>query len=114
MPSRTLEEIERQIQALQAEAAELRMAEGIEQLRITIKKYEVGLSHFKIALEESKKRTQAPRKLPPAYRNPTNDAETWTGRGRKPRWLVAALKAGKTVEQCKIASSAQSDGMEIH
>lgn len=114
MPSRSLEDIERQIQALQAEAVELKVAEGIEQLRITIKKYQVGLSHFKIALEESKKRTRAPRKLPPTYRNPNNDAETWTGRGRKPRWLVAALEAGKTVEQCKIPPSGQSDGMEIH
>lgn len=114
MPSRTLEEIERQIQALQTEAAELKMAEGIEQLRIAIKKYGVGLSHFKIALGASKKRAPAPRKLPPTYCNPNNDAETWTGRGRKPRWLVAALKAGKTVEQCKIPLSAQSDGMEFH
>ena len=26
------------------------------------------------------------------YRNPENSSETWTGRGRKPNWLVAALK----------------------
>ncbi len=88
------------------------MAEGIEQLRIAIRKYGVGLSHFKIALGESKKRKQASKKLPPTYRNPSNVTETWTGRGRKPRWLVAALEAGKTVEQCKIPSSA--DGMEMH
>jgi len=35
------------------------------------------------------------RKLPPLYRNPKNRAETWAGRGNKPRWLVAALKGGK-------------------
>ena len=29
------------------------------------------------------------------YRNPSNPKETWAGRGLKPRWLVAALKAGK-------------------
>lgn len=28
----------------------------------------------------------------PKYRNPANPDETWTGRGRKPNWLVAALK----------------------
>jgi len=28
----------------------------------------------------------------PKYRNPANPEETWTGRGRKPNWLVAALK----------------------
>lgn len=25
------------------------------------------------------------------YRNPKNPEETWTGRGRKPRWLVVAM-----------------------
>lgn len=30
------------------------------------------------------------------YRNPANASDTWTGRGRKPRWFEAALKAGKS------------------
>ena len=38
------------------------------------------------------------RKLPPLYRNPKNRAETWAGRGNRPRWLVAALKSGKKLE----------------
>jgi DNA-binding protein H-NS len=29
------------------------------------------------------------------YRDPKNSANTWTGRGRMPRWLVAATKRGK-------------------
>lgn len=29
------------------------------------------------------------------YRNPANPSETWTGRGRQPRWMTAAIKAGK-------------------
>ncbi len=36
------------------------------------------------------------------YRNPANAAETWTGRGRKPRWFDAALKAGKKPEDLAI------------
>jgi DNA-binding protein H-NS len=28
------------------------------------------------------------------YRNPDNHSETWSGRGRQPRWLVAKLKKG--------------------
>lgn len=31
------------------------------------------------------------------YRNPANTEETWTGRGKQPRWLVAALAAGKSL-----------------
>ena len=29
------------------------------------------------------------------YRDPKNVGNTWTGRGRQPRWLTAALKASK-------------------
>jgi DNA-binding protein H-NS len=29
------------------------------------------------------------------YRNPQNPQNTWSGRGRMPRWLVAATKGGK-------------------
>lgn len=28
------------------------------------------------------------------YRNRDNPAETWTGRGRQPKWLAAAIKKG--------------------
>lgn len=38
------------------------------------------------------------KKLPPKYRNPKNHAETWAGRGNRPRWLVAALKNGKKLD----------------
>ena len=38
----------------------------------------------------------------PKYRNPANPAETWAGRGLKPRWLAAALKSGKKLEHFKI------------
>jgi DNA-binding protein H-NS len=36
------------------------------------------------------------RKIPPKYRS--QSGETWTGRGIKPRWLVAALKRGKKLD----------------
>src|SRR5712671_7918016 len=40
----------------------------------------------------------------PKYRNPENSAETWAGRGLKPRWLAAALKSGKKLEQFSITA----------
>src|SRR5580704_1858123 len=48
----------------------------------------------------------------PKYRNPDNPAETWAGRGLKPRWLVAALKSGKKLEQFAIAGPAQTATMK--
>src|SRR5215468_9064064 len=37
-------------------------------------------------------------KVAPKYRNPENPGETWAGRGLKPRWLAAALKSGKKLD----------------
>lgn len=38
-------------------------------------------------------------KVAPKYRNPDNKNETWTGRGRQPRWLTAKLgKGGKLAD----------------
>ncbi len=42
----------------------------------------------------------------PKYRNPENPAETWAGRGLKPRWLASALKDGKKIEDFAIAAPA--------
>jgi DNA-binding protein H-NS len=38
------------------------------------------------------------RKYPPVlpkFQNPSDPTETWAGRGKQPRWMVAQLKAGK-------------------
>jgi DNA-binding protein H-NS len=42
------------------------------------------------------------------YRNPDNPAETWAGRGLKPRWLTAALKGGKKLEDFAISGAAKA------
>lgn len=45
------------------------------------------------------------RKRAPAvakYANPDDSSDTWSGRGRKPRWFVAALAAGKHPEEMSI------------
>jgi DNA-binding protein H-NS len=42
------------------------------------------------------------------YRNPENPAETWAGRGLKPRWLTAAMKSGKKLDDFLIAGAAKA------
>jgi DNA-binding protein H-NS len=36
------------------------------------------------------------------YGNPDNPADTWSGRGKQPRWLVAQLKSGKKLDHFRI------------
>jgi DNA-binding protein H-NS len=38
----------------------------------------------------------------PKYANPDDRSQTWTGRGRKPNWLIAKVKKGATLEQLAI------------
>ncbi len=44
------------------------------------------------------------RKIAPKYRGP--GGETWAGRGARPRWLAAALKSGKKLDDFVIAKGA--------
>ena len=43
----------------------------------------------------------------PKYRNPAVPSETWSGRGKQPRWLVSALEAGARIEDFAIPESQQ-------
>ena len=38
-------------------------------------------------------------KVAPKYRNPGNTGETWTGRGKQPRWLAAYTGNGRKLEE---------------
>jgi DNA-binding protein H-NS len=54
---------------------------------------------------------KARRKYPrvfPKYRNPQIPSETWSGRGKQPRWLVAAIQSGRKIDDFKIRESAGS------
>jgi DNA-binding protein H-NS len=41
------------------------------------------------------------------YRNPSNSAETWTGRGRQPKWVRDALARGACLEDLAIEQDQQ-------
>lgn len=47
-------------------------------------------------------------KVAPKYRNPDNANETWTGRGRQPRWLTAYTDAGRNRDDFLIAPDANA------
>ncbi|WFU13523.1 H-NS histone family protein [Bradyrhizobium sp. CB3481] len=41
-------------------------------------------------------------KVEPKYRNPTNPLETWSGRGKTPRWVVELLATGANLDELRI------------
>jgi DNA-binding protein H-NS len=42
------------------------------------------------------------RPVPAKYRNPDNAQQTWSGRGKRPRWFVEALDAGRKENDLRI------------
>jgi DNA-binding protein H-NS len=73
----------------------------------------------KLQLEERLKRLQTPvwgrRPYPPVspkYRNPDQPSETWTGRGKQPRWLVAQLNLGRRIEDFSIRNKRRDQRVE--
>jgi DNA-binding protein H-NS len=45
----------------------------------------------------------------PKYRNPQT-SETWSGRGKRPRWLTAAMRSGRKIEEFRISEASGIDG----
>jgi DNA-binding protein H-NS len=50
----------------------------------------------------------------PKYRNPKEPYETWSGRGKQPRWLAAALKTGHTIEEFVIRNAESNKNNKGH
>jgi DNA-binding protein H-NS len=51
-----------------------------------------------LELGEQKRKKTTRKAVEPRYRNKNNPEETWTGRGKQPRWLVAELEKGAKLE----------------
>lgn len=60
---------------------------------------ELGFSLSELTGSAATKRRAA---AAPKYANPDNPSDTWSGRGRKPRWFEAAIKAGKPADSMAI------------
>ena len=44
-------------------------------------------------------------KIPPKYRDPDDPSNVWAGRGARPRWMEAKIKAGAKQEDFLISAS---------
>lgn len=51
---------------------------------------------------QDKPRKNKGQKVAAQYRNPADGSQTWSGRGRQPRWIVEKLQSGKTLDDLRI------------
>jgi len=101
-----LQELSSNIQKeLKARSANI-IKEARAELRELERKYSLTveeiLSGNKTASEKS---SDAKKTVAPKYRNPENAEETWTGRGKKPKWVEAALAQGQSIDALLIQTA---------
>lgn len=75
---------------------EKRREEALMAARATAQKYRYTLEEL-LGQKPARKRT-----FKAKYRNPEDPDQTWTGMGRKPKWVVAALEAGRELDDLRI------------
>lgn len=63
---------------------------------------ELAAKEFGFTLEEVLSATVKGSKGAAKYANPADASQTWTGRGRKPNWVIAALEEGKSLDDLAI------------
>jgi DNA-binding protein H-NS len=94
--SKSYKELQAEIARLQQEAYAVRRSElAVVVAEIKAKMAEYGLTVADLgggATSKLRGSTVAPK-----YRN-TATGQTWSGRGKHPRWLTEAIAAGKTLE----------------
>jgi len=95
--------VNREIQKRRSKAQE----EGLKKIKLIAAEY--GLTSNELnGISPSKRsatRRNSPKKrgpVAPKYRDPSNAENTWTGRGRKPKWVEAFLNGGGRLEQITI------------
>lgn len=73
-----------------------------EKARLEERLRRIGMAH-EVTRFERKRRQYPP--VRPKYRNPKNATETWSGRGRVPRWLDPQLRGGRKLADFLIAKA---------
>src|SRR5579871_3465043 len=71
--------------------------------KISAKKADLERKLCQLKAGPSERRSYPP--VQPKYRNPMRPSETWSGRGKKPRWVSDQLQKGKRLENFRIRTS---------
>ncbi|WP_169053215.1 H-NS histone family protein [Falsirhodobacter xinxiangensis] len=74
-----------------------RKREALTQLEASARDLGFSLSELVDAQTQKKRPATAPR-----FANPNNADDTWSGRGRKPRWYIEAIESGKEPAELEI------------
>jgi DNA-binding protein H-NS len=99
MSEAELKDLRHQVDRALATVNSRRRAEARKAAEEAVAKHGFSLSDFlggKAEKTKSKSRGEA------RYRNPADPSQTWSGRGRQPEWMKAALAKGKSKSEFEI------------
>lgn len=64
---------------------------------------DVGISVEELLANTAKKtQTEKGVKVQPQYQNPADKSQTWSARGRQPKWIAQGLASGKKLDDFRI------------
>ena len=97
-----LKKVPAEIKRRTEEASSAARDAAIEKLKAIAREHGYSLEELAGTKKPRKAASGARKPVAPKYANPANPSETWTGRGRKPLWVQAALNQGKSLESLLI------------
>lgn len=98
MSLKELRELQTQVTRAISTFEDRKKKEALSELEETARKMGFTLAEL-TGMTGQKKRKAAP----PKYANPANPSETWTGRGRRPRWVEETLAKGGSLESLAVS-----------
>ncbi len=60
---------------------------------------DLGFTLEELAGKPAGRKTRQTGKAPAKYRNPNDPTQTWSGRGRRPKWIVDAQAKGQSLDK---------------
>lgn len=93
-----LKALQRDIEKRISDYADRQRREAFEAANAAAREYGFSLSELVTTTKAGK--VKAP--VAPKYANPEDPSQTWSGRGRQPKWLSEAIASGKTAEDFAI------------
>ena len=102
MSSKELKDLQAQVESALKDAFARERAQARQAAEKAAAEFGFSLNDVLGGSESGRRKSDDRPVSPPKYRNPANEAQTWTGRGRKPGWFNEALASGATPEDLEI------------
>ncbi|MBK1726302.1 trans-acting regulatory HvrA protein [Halorhodospira neutriphila] len=102
-----LQQVEKRIEQERKRREKEARKQAQQEIREVAQRYGLGVEDLLAQVDtgkagKGKGSSKSKGKVPPKFRHPEDPSKTWTGRGRKPKWVQAWEEAGGDLEALRI------------